>query len=427
MFANVAQAGQVMTLEQCLLKGLENNAGLHASRFRADAAGEEVKAARSDFFPELSSSYSVNSIDSKYASGPTDTDYINQVNHAYNIKLSQILYAGSRIVNSFDRAKILELAAQAERDQVRLELAYNIETTFYKLMKARQDVVVASQAIERLHEGARAAESFFAKDLVPKVDVLSARVDLADAENQLSVAHNNENRQRVSLFALMNLPLDPSIDFVDENKLVVGQRPEFDDCYQYALEHRADLQGLKHQREASVKQGEIALGKYLPVIQANAGYYDEVQDYKELGSSFFSTYDRDQENAYWMVGLSVTWKMFDGGRSWYESEKAALDAQRFGALVQEAQNTVATGIRKALYSMGEAEQRLAGSAAALAAARENYAAEDNRLKAGVSTITALLDAQSRLVRAQVNQSNATLDYQLAQSELKFMTGGKKSW
>jgi outer membrane protein TolC len=128
-----------------------------------------------------------------------------------------------------------------------------------------------------------------------------------------------------------------------------------------------------------------------------------------------------------MAGLFLSWDLFDGGKAWYENEKYEIEAQRFRTLVVDALNTISTGIRRALYSLAEAEQRIAASTSALDAAEKNYQAEDNRLKAGVSTITALLDAQSRLVRAQVNAANAAFDYRLAQSELKLMTARPENW
>jgi len=420
-------AGQPLTLEQCLKKGVENNPSLQASRFKTEAAGKDVKAARADFLPSLTSSYSANRIDSNYAHGPTQTDFINQDIHSTNIKLTQILYAGSRLVNAHKKAQILEMANQAETHLAQLELAYNIKTTFYKVMKARQDVIVSNEAVDRLRESVKAAEAFFRKELVPYVDVLKARVDLADADNQLSIAKNSENQQRTALFALMNLPLDPETDFVEEQAVIVGERPNFESCLQIAVEQRPDLKSLDYQRQAADKQSAVALGKYLPVVRAEAGYYDQLNDYSSLGDAGYYTYDRDQTNRYWAIGVSVSWDLFDGGRAYYESESSSLESQRFGALIKEASNTIATSIRKALYSMGEAEQRMTASTGALAAAQENYTAENNRLKAGVSAMTNLLDAQSRLVRAQVNRSNATLDYQLAKSELELMTGGKKSW
>jgi outer membrane protein len=58
----------------------------------------------------------------------------------------------------------------------------------------------------------------------------------------------------------------------------------------------------------------------------------------------------------------------------------------------------------------------------MGAARENYAMEERRLQAGLTTIPMLLDAQIRLARAQGNQIQAKLDYQLARAELGFMMG-----
>lgn len=426
LLAELAHAAQSMTLTQCLQAGLDNNPSLQASRLKTEAAGSDVKVARADFFPSISSSYSVNRIGSISASGPTETDYIDQDVHAANIKLTQIIYAGSRIVNAHDKAQFIEQAKQAELELAKLELAYNIERTFYQVLKAKQDLLSAAEAITRLTKGASAAEAFFRKELVPYVDVLKARVDLADAENQLSIAKNNENRQRIALFSLMNLPTDTDTDFSGEFDETIQELPTFDDSFSYAAEHRPDIKSLEYQRQAADKQSAIALGKYLPVVRLETGYYDHTNDYAELGESLSYEYDRDQTNRYWLAGISISWDLFDGGRSWYENEKSDLESQRFTVLMQDAKNTIATGIRKALYSMAEAKERLANSTGALAAAKENFVSEDTRLKAGVSTITALLDAQSRLVRAQTNTANAALDYQLAQSELKLMTGGLSS-
>lgn len=413
-----------MTLSQCLESGIRNNPTLQASTLKSDETGRDVKIARADFFPSLSSSYSISKINSVSTEGPTNSDYINQNIHSATVKLTQILFAGFRVVNNYEKSKLLEQAAQAEKDLVKLELVYNIESTFFRMMKAQQDVIAATEAVGRLTAGAKVAEAFYQKELVPYVDVLKAKVDLADADNQLGIAKNNENRQRVALFSLMNIPADPSVEFLGEAEITITNPPSFESCFDYAVNHRPDIKSLEHQRQAAEKQSEISLGKYMPTVRLDAGYYDINNDYDALGRNFLGSYDLDQTNRYWLTGITLSWDLFDGGRSWYESEKFTLEEQRLAALRQEARNTISTGIRKALYSLMEAEQRLASSTGALVAAKENYVSEDNRLKAGVSTMTALLDAQSRLVRAQVNRSTAALDYHLAQSELKFMMGGK---
>ncbi len=423
LIADLACAGQTMTLEECLQTGLENNPSLNASRFQVESSGSDIKAARADFLPSLSSSYSASSIFEARSSGRTNQDYLDQDIRSFTVKLSQILYAGSRIVNTYKKAKLMKQASEAQLRLSELELSYNIETTFYQLMKAREDTVSAKDSVSRLKESVKSAEAFLRKELVPYVDVLKARVDLADAEDQLSQAKNNENRQREALFALMNLPMDQNLRFTNGDYRILEQEPTFEESFQYAIENRPDLKSLNYQLQAANKQRAIAAGKYLPTATFDIGYYKRIADYAKEQQTVAGSYNLDENNNYMMAGVTLSWSLFDGGRAYYENEKYSFEVLKFQALITDAKNTISTGIRKALYSIMEAKQRLASSTEALSAANQNYTSEDKRLKAGISTMQTLLDAQSRLVRAQSNKINAMLDYQLAQSELKLMRGG----
>ena len=425
VLTDLACAGQTMNLDQCLKTGLENNPSLKASKFKTESAGHDINAARADFLPSASSSYTANTIFHNQATGPLNQNFINQNIHTFNIKLTQILYAGSRIVNTYERAKIMEQASQADFNLAKLELIYNIESTFYKVMKARQDVIIATESVNQLGESVKSAEAYLRKELVPYVDVLKARVDLADAENQLGLAKNNENRQRVALFSFLDLPLDPDMEFTDGEYGLLKEKPSFEASFQYAIENRPDLRSLEYQFNAANKQAEIAGGKYLPIATFDIGYYDTNNDYANKEMTSIGPFDLDNTNKYLMAGITLSWNLFDGGKAFYEKEKSTVEAKKIRALIQDARNAISTGIRKALYSMSEAEQRLTSSIDALAAAKENYTSEDKRLKAGISTIQTLLEAQGRLVRAETNRANAVLDYQLSKSELKAMTGGEK--
>ncbi len=412
-----------MTLEQCLETGLGKNPALKAAGFAVSAAGHGVKAARSDFLPSVSSAWSNNLLISESAHGPTETDYLDQEIRTFNISLIQILYAGSRILNTYQKAKIEKQVAQTEMALEKLELVYNIETTFYKLMKAREDVAAAAESVDRLTQSVKAARAFLKKELAPYVDVLQAQVDLADAKNQLSIAKNNLNRERAALFSLMDQPLDPDTEFSDHKYHILKKKPSYETSREYALKNRPDIKTLKFQLAIAKKEAEITMGRYLPMVKINAGYYDQDRDYDEDGTSLFSgPYNRDQRNRYWSAGLYATWDIFDGGRAWHIKKKYTAEEKKINALIKNAENIISTGIRKALYSMEEAREQISGSAGALAAAKEYYQREERRLQAGISTITSLLDAQDRLNRARGNKTRAILDYQLAKSELKLMTG-----
>jgi outer membrane protein len=263
---------QVMTLDQCIEQGIENNTTLKAARFDVQGAGHDIKAARADFFPSLSSGYSNNEIIAVISSkGPTETDYLDQNIRQFNIRLSQILYSGERIVNTYHKAKVRKKVMEAETLMDLLELVYRIETTFYRLMKAKQDVIAGTDSVETLTESVKSAEAFFENQLVPYVNVLQARVDLADAAENLSIAQNNVNRERVALFSLMNQPEDPDVEFSGELAPVTPEVPEFNTVQAKALENRPDIESLTLQLDMAEKDADIAMGRYRPTVRLEAG------------------------------------------------------------------------------------------------------------------------------------------------------------
>ncbi len=181
-FPGPGAAGRNMSLEQCLEAGIENNTALKAARYDIQGAAHDIKAARADFLPSLSTGFSASEIISESAKGPTETDFLDQRYRQFNIKLSQILYSGQRLVNTYTKARVRKKVMEAETLMHLLEQVYEIETTFYRLLKAKQDVIAAMESVGTLQEGVKSAEAFFEKELVPYVDVLQARVDLADAQ-----------------------------------------------------------------------------------------------------------------------------------------------------------------------------------------------------------------------------------------------------
>jgi outer membrane protein TolC len=415
-------AGRVMMLEHCLEQGIENNTTLKAARFDIQGAAHDIKAARADFLPSISSGFSTSNLMSESAKGPTETDFLDQSYRQFNIKLTQILYSGERLVNTYNKAKVRKKVIEAETLMHLLEQVYRIETTFYRLMKAKQDVIAGMEAVDNLLESVKSAEAYFERELVPYVDVLQARVDLADAREKLGIAKNNVNRERVALFTLMNLPEDPAIVFSGDLAAVNPDIPDFNTTLEKALTNRPDIESLTLQMDMAEKDADIAMGRYLPSVRLDAGYNDANRDYDEMGVSGGITYDRDQRNRYWSAGVYVSWELFDGGRAWYEKERYKTQARKINVLIDEAKNTISSGIRQALLSMAEANQRMQGSLKALEAAEEYHTLEERRLIAGISTIPDFLDAQSRLVRARGNYAQAILDFRLAESEMKLMIG-----
>ncbi|SHO52261.1 TolC family protein [Desulfopila aestuarii] len=420
-----AYAAQQLTLDECIQLGLKSNPAIKSAKLKVDWSEEGIKEARSDFLPSLSASSSYAKIDNIYASGPTDSDFINQSQFVHSLRLSQILYAGSRIYNTYSRAMVQKDMEEAEQEFAKTKLILNIEATFFQLMKAKEDVAAATDTVERLKSSLQAASAFYKQEMAPYVEVLQAKVDLANAEDQLSQLKNNVDRKRAELFQLMNIPFSETIRFDGGlGYYTTGFKTTPEECWANAVRNRSDLKSLQKQIDMVEKDIQIAKGKYLPVVQMNVSVNDSLLNYAERGYSGYTSIDRDQHNTYWNAGVSVTWNLFDGGRAWYEKNKNVLDKLRLLEDIKGLENDINAQIRTELLTLSEAESRIASTSSAVEAAREYYATEEKRFQAGIATIPSLLDAQARMTRADANHNQARLDYHLARASLKFITGQK---
>ncbi|MEX1302925.1 MAG: TolC family protein, partial [Desulfotignum sp.] len=295
-----AMADQTMTLDQCLSYGYENNPTLKAADFQVAATQDNRKSLRADFLPSLSTSYGFNRVVNESSTGLTEEDYLDQFARNFSIQVSQVLFAGFRIRNTHDKAKIDVDRTRANRELARLELTYNIQRTFFELMKAKEDLTLAQEAIQRLEQGVTSAQAYFDRQLISKAEVLFARVDLADAQQQASIARNEVNRKRIALFSLMNKPLDPATTFTGGLDFFNDTYPaEFDECWQLAKAGRPDIESLEKQVEMLLKDIDIAAGTYLPQIRLDLGYHDQNRDYDDPALSAAGPFERDQRNRYW--------------------------------------------------------------------------------------------------------------------------------
>jgi len=417
------RAETVMILSQCLDYAFKNSPTIKEADYAVAAVNESRKAVRADFLPSLSSAYTLNRLENENAKGRADNDYLNQYTRNFSVTLSQVLYAGNRTFNNYSKAKLDLERQKADRKLAELELSYNVQTAFFQLMGAKLNVRVTIESVNRLGAGAASARAYLEKSLIPYAEVLSAEVDLADAQQQLSRAKNNVNRKRIALFSLMNHPVSDTVVFEGGLAFFKNDYPsEFGVCWEKAKFNRPDLESLAKQVGMAEKQAASVMGTYLPMVKLNLGYNDLNRDYDSLSTSY---YDRDQRNRYWTAGVTASWELFDGGRSWYNRKKNLQEALRIKERIKQARLSIQEGIRKALFSIAEARQRIDAGKKAMEAAKEGYKVEEHRLKAVLTTFPNLLDAQVRLTRAQGNYTQALLDYQLGRSELEFMLGEDK--
>ncbi len=427
----LAAAGQhfTFTLPEAVAYGLKSSPSLKGASYQVKGAEMGVKSARGKFFPLLSSGYSYTDLSSRKADGPVDQDYLDQKIDSFNVGVTQVLYAGSRILNEYRRAEAEKEMMAARRRMTQIRLIYNIETAFFKLMKAREDVAAAEDTVTRLESGVKAAQASFEAEMSPWVEVLQARVELVAARRELNRAQNMVQKEKFRLLSLMNRPgaaeevtFRGGLDYYPSD-----YSPDMETLWRIAVDTRPDLMALEKQKIMARREAQIAASRYLPTIQLKGGYYDYERDYDALGETTnlmgqTTTYDRDQENEYWQAAVSVQWNLFDGGSAWYGRQQNLNEVKQLEQDIIAQENTLKSQIKQAVLALEEATESIATASEMRRVAGEYYRREEERLAKSLSTTPAVLDALARLTRSEAEYNNALFDYQQAMADIKYLLG-----
>ena len=418
---------EVFTLQQAIDYALTKSPALKAVALQIDQSDMDIKAAQGRFLPTLSTTYTYNRIFSEYATGTTDEDYIDQENRAAGLRLTQHLFTGFETLNRLKRTKLVKAYNQKQLALQKLRLTYQIQKTYFELLKKRYDVTALTQSIERLSSDLAAAKAFSKQQLAPYVHILQAEADLEAARQNLWKTRTAIHSKKSRLMQLMGLPMEISTTdrhrFTDEfYSLPPLSPPPLSRCIHLAMKHRPELEMLALQGRMARKDAALSRSYYFPHITLEGGLYDTHKSYDQP-----TAYWEDQHNTYWSAGISVSMSLFDGGAAYHENKKFRLEVARTEIQAQQYKLEISEAVSVAYKTLLEAENQIMSAEKALSASQENYLRQKKRLQARIGTTSEVLEAQTKLARAESGKGQALLDFYLALAELSYAMGHRDPW
>jgi outer membrane protein len=300
-------------------------------------------------------------------------------------------------------------SARSDRDNTAEQVAADVAKAYLQILRARAQVEAVQADIEVGEAILKTAEDQKNAGTGTGLDVVRARVELANVRQRLLVAQNNQSRSQLLLLRAMNLKLDTDIDLTDSLRLIPVDPAFIDRALDLAMENRQDLKAQEQREERARLSASATSFERAPSLAF-------IGDYGTIGPSITSAVPTRS------YGASLRVPVFDGGRR--EARRSESESQfrqqhvRTDDLRQEIELQVRTAIdnlRSAEAQVQVAEEGLTLSDAELAQARR-------RFEAGVGTSLEVTDAQSRLERARDNRIEALFSYNQARIDLGVATG-----
>jgi outer membrane protein len=347
--------GRQIDLAESIQLSLNVHPELKAWRFELEKAEDERKIARGNFGPSLTVSYNHSELNNIESKGPTDQDYLDQNVDSADLALVQPVFTGFAAVNQYKRSDLQRQWVDWKIKDIELQIVRNVQTEFFKLLQFREEVKSVQETVKRLENNLMATEAYYRVNMAPYVQVLQATVDLGDAAQRLSQAKASLRTQTVKLNVLLGLPPDALV--VYEGRLDTGLYVtpwQIPNCLAHALSNRPDLLAAQLSKRMAETDVAIIKGKYYPSVQMEAHMIKRDTDYDKLGRiSASSFYDRDQENQYWQVGLSMRWNFFESGKTYYSHRKFLNEVSKQQETIMMLENDIHTKIRTFYLALQE--------------------------------------------------------------------------
>lgn len=407
-------------LDRMIEDALAYNGDLRLAIARVDEARATLGLSRADQFPGVAAGAgaSRNRASQDSASGVpagVDPEYSN---YRATLDASYEIDFWGKYRRAAEAARAELLAAQANREAVRLTLLSDVARGYFNLRALDAQVEVtrrtistrlASTALQRLRFEAGVASEF---------DLRQVEAQTAQAQALLPSLETSLARQETALAVLLGRsPRDIVSRPIDRGTAIQELTPPPavpSGLPSEVLERRPDVR----QAEQNLIAANARIG------QARAAYYPSISLTAILGSESASLSNLFTTPArVWQVGASAAQTIFDGGRTGSRVEQArARERQLLAQYALTIQNAFKDTL-DALVAQRKARETLDAEQARVVALEAAYKLAQLRYDNGVASLLDMLDVERGLLDAELNRIEAQRAQLAATTDLFKALGG----
>lgn len=400
-----------LTLRQAEDLALKNHPQVMAAQDLSLAAGEQVREARSAYFPTLNADLTGSQANTEARIGAGALVASRLFDRAgQGITLSQLITDSGRTNNLVASSKLQQQAAQQDYQATRYDVLLAVNQAYFNTLQAQAVVKVAQETVATRKQLFDQISALAENKLKSQLDVNFADVNLSDAKLLLLRAEDNLQQAYAELARAIGTDQSAMFELTEE-PLPASPPPGPDPMVAEAFKNRPELASLRLAGEAAHRfaEAEKDLSRPAVTLVGVAGFLP-----------FINT--SGIPAAYEGVAVNVDIPILNGHLFAARREAARYRASAADQRLRDEQLRVARDVRTAWASTTTAFQRLDVAAQFVQQAKMALDLAHGRYDLGLSSIVELTQAQLNLTRAEIESLAAKYDYELQHSALQFSIG-----
>ncbi len=325
------------------------------------------------------------------------------------------LWTSGRIESGITAADRQLQAAGLDLTTAESELALETRDAYWSLVTARESARVLAEAVQSYEAHRKGAQDRFDFGVAARNEVLAVQVELDRAELARLSAENAAEVSNANLVRLTSLPPGTRIEPTEPLAAPAGTQEDTEALVTTALDARPELKALQQRIEAAHAAAEIQRAIARPQAGFAFGY-----DYARPNPRILPL--RDEFEGTWSAGVTVSLNAFDGGRTAAAVAQAEARADALEQQLESIRQGLRLEVTSRLLDLRSARASLAVTERSLESARENLRVAGDRYREGVIPSAELLDAETALLRAGLDQTEAATRIQIALARLERALG-----
>ena len=426
---NSSKAQDKLTKEQALDFALENNFGIQVSRNNTEITKNNSNILNSGYLPTVSVSGGGNYIgsDSEIAFPGQFDDQGNpipnrifegQESQRYNasVNLNYTLFDG--LGRTYIYKQLKEQYNLSEL-QLRETIEYSILQIFevyFSIAQFTESSRIFKQNLEVSKERQKRAQSAFIHGQGNKLAVLNAQVDVTNDSISLIQVNQQLDNSKRDLNLLMNQPIDK--DYSVELEVNFIPEIQIESWIDTAPEKNVEL--LKQKSNIQINSYDIKINQsgYLPTVGLVGSYGWNLN--KSPATAFFPGTNNTTYSV--GVGASLSWNLFDGGRTTTRVKNAKLNFENQGLIAQEARLSFDRDLLNALQNYRNTKEIFEIQKKQVETATYNFDRSQSQYRLGSITAIEFRQAQINLANAKNQRAIAKFQAKLSELQLIQLTG-----
>jgi outer membrane protein len=319
-----------------------------------------------------------------------------------DVSVTQPLTAALVIDMLVSRDRAATEASRAQRDGLRVDIAYRTAQAYLGALQARTLGQVAQATLQQLDADLQHAKILLQAGTLQRVDVLRLEVERARVEQQLLQADTTALEARRRLARLLGMPDGTELALAEIDTTPPPLAWTEDEAVLRARRDRADVRVAHANRRAAELGADVSRAGYLPSISL-VGVYSRAIHTAGFGNAAESAY----------VGLSVDWNLWDWGKRAAEVEGSRALSRQARLAESAVADQIAVDTRARWQEARTAQATLEVAARGLTAAVEAQRLEAARFAQGAATTVEVVDAETALASAQAQAVISRYQYLVA--------------